>query len=97
MGRAMFFTSTDFAEPIMKSIKFYHCIFCPRCALTRLHLKSLRKEFPEIEIDLIEVLSNRKRMKEDGVAGFPTLKYANKSLTGFLLTRSAIRSYLTEI
>ena len=81
----------------MKSIKFYHSIICPRCAMARRELKRLKEEFPDIEIEPIEILTNRGKMKEDGVRQFPALVYADKSLSGFILTRAAIRSYLADL
>lgn len=81
----------------MKSIKFYHSIICPRCALARRELKRLKEEFPDVEIDSVEVLSNWGKMKEDGVKQFPALVHADKSLSGFILTRAAIRSFLADI
>jgi predicted DsbA family dithiol-disulfide isomerase len=81
----------------MKTIRLYHSIICPRCALARRQLKKLRKEFPDIEIDAVEVLTNRDKMKDDGVKMFPALVHSDKSLSGFILTRAAIRNYLTNL
>ncbi|MBT70425.1 MAG: hypothetical protein CMQ15_00050 [Gammaproteobacteria bacterium] len=84
-------------ETIMKSIKFYHSIICPRCAMARRELKKLKEEFPDLEIEPIEVLTKRGKKKEDGVRQFPALVHADKSLSGFILTRAAIRSFLVDI
>jgi len=81
----------------MKSIKFYHSVICPRCALANRQLKKLKEEFPDMEFEKIEVLGNGKAMKQDGVKTFPALVYGDKSISGFLLTRAAIRSFLTDI
>ncbi|MFK7864935.1 MAG: hypothetical protein AB8B95_12010 [Pseudohongiellaceae bacterium] len=81
----------------MKSITFYHSIICPRCALARLHLKKLKKEFPDVEINAVEVLNNSSAMKADGVKQYPALVQDENVLSGFLLTRAAIRSYLTDL
>ncbi|NKB32168.1 MAG: hypothetical protein GKR91_03640 [Pseudomonadales bacterium] len=81
----------------MKSITFYHSIICPRCALARRELKKLKEEFPDVEINAVEVLTNRGKMKDDGVKQFPALVHADKSLSGFILTRAAIRSYLADL
>ncbi len=81
----------------MKSITFYHSIICPRCLLARRELKKLQKEFPDIEINAVEVITNRLAMKEDGVKQFPALVHEGNTLSGFLLTRAAIRSYLTDL
>lgn len=81
----------------MKSITFYQSVICPRCALARLHLRSLKKEFPEIEINSVEIIGNTKAMAEDGVVSFPALVHEGSKLTGFLLTRAANRSYLTDL
>lgn len=81
----------------MKSITFYHSIICPRCALARLHLRKLKKEFPDVEINAVEVLNNSDAMKADGVKQYPALVQDENVLSGFLLTRAAIRSYLTDL
>ncbi|MFT4888878.1 MAG: putative DsbA family dithiol-disulfide isomerase [Pseudohongiellaceae bacterium] len=81
----------------MKSITFYHSIICPRCALARLHLKNLKREFPDIEINSVEVINNTEAMKSDGVKMFPALVQEGNILSGFLLTRAAIRTYLTDL
>jgi glutaredoxin-related protein len=81
----------------MKSITFYQSVICPRCAIARLHLRSLKKEFPEIEINSVEVIGNSKTMQDAGVVSFPALVHEGNKLTGFLLTRAAIRSYLTDL
>ena len=65
--------------------------------MARRELKRLKAEFPDIEIEPIEILTNRGKMKEDGVRQFPALVYADKSLSGFILTRAAIRSYLADL
>jgi len=81
----------------MKSITFYHSIICPRCALARLHLMNLKKEFPDIEINAVEIINNTEAMKSDGVKMFPALVQEGNVLSGFLLTRAAIRTYLTDL
>ncbi len=50
-----------------------------------------------MEIEKIEVLGNGKAMKEDGVKRYPALVYGEKSVSGFLLTRAAIRNFLTDL
>ena len=81
----------------MKSITFYQSIICPRCAMARLHLRALKKEFPDIEINSVEVMGNSKAMEEAGVVSFPALVHEGNKLTGFLLTRAALRSYITDL
>ena len=81
----------------MQSIKFYHSIICPRCAYARRQIKKLQAEFPDIEINAVEVIGNSAAMKEDGVKQFPALVAEHSQLSGFLLTRAAIRSYLTDL
>lgn len=81
----------------MKSITFYHSIICPRCAHAKRQLKALKEEFPDIEIKPVEILTNRGAMQKDGVKQFPALVHEGNTLSGFLLTRAAIRSYLTDL
>lgn len=65
--------------------------------MARRHLKKLKEEFPDIEINSVEVLKNPGAMAKDGVAQFPALVHEGSKLSGFLLTRAAIRSYLTDL
>jgi len=65
--------------------------------MARLHLRALKKEFPDIEINSVEVMGNSKAMEEAGVVSFPALVHEGNKLTGFLLTRAALRSYLTDL
>ena len=65
--------------------------------MARLHLRSLKKEFPDIEINNVEVIGNTKAMRDAGVVSFPALVHEGSKLTGFLLTRAALRSYLADL
>jgi hypothetical protein len=57
----------------------------------------LKEEFPDIEINSVEVMANFSAMKRDNVVSFPALVHEGSKLTGFLLTRAAIRRYLTDL
>lgn len=78
-------------------VTFYHSAICPRCFVTRNLLSGLRAEFPEIEVDSVEYLTNLGRARADGVRGIPTLVSGDRVLAGFLLTRPAMRDFLASL
>ena len=79
---------------------FYQSAICPRCILAKLFLGRLKSEFPDVEVEKVEVLgnsANRAAMENDGIKQFPALVYGDKKISGFLLNRAAIRSYLASL
>ena len=81
----------------MKTVTFYHSMVCPRCHLTSLFLSGLRTEFPDIEIQKVEYLTNRGRAKKAGVRGIPTLVAGDRTLHSFLLTKGGIRRFFESL
>ena len=60
-------------------------------------IKSLLKDFPDIEVDKVEFLTNRKTARDDGVRKVPALVYGDRVLTGVLLTKGKIRSFFEAV
>ena len=60
-------------------------------------IKGLLKDFPDIQVNKVELLTNRKAAREDGVTGVPALVYGGRVLKGVLLTKGKIRSFFEEI
>jgi hypothetical protein len=81
----------------VRAVKFYHSMICPRCRLSGIWLKQLLPEFPEVEIERVELLTNRARARDDGVRLIPTLIAGEKKLSGFYLTKKAIRRFLESL
>jgi len=81
----------------MKTITFYHSAICPRCRMASLSLSSLREEFPDLEIEPVELLTNRAKAKADGVRTIPAFVSGDSRLQGFYLTRRKIRAFLTSL
>jgi hypothetical protein len=62
-----------------------------------LSLSRVLPEFPEIELEKIEYLTNFAAAKKEGVKSIPTLKSGDKLLGGFLLTKKRIREFLASL
>ena len=77
-------------------LELYYSIFCPRCLYAGRSLKKLRKEYPELEIETVEISLNLSRARREKIRTIPTLKMGDDSLSGFLLTPDRIRSFLAE-
>ena len=81
----------------MKTVKFYHSAICPRCRMASLSIQALLPDYPEIEVESIEYLTNLRRAREDGVRTIPALVDEVGGLKGFYLTRSTIRAYFDAL
>ena len=57
-------------------------------------LKKLKKEHPELEVDAIEVALDYKRARRNGIRMFPALKVDEDILSGILLSRGAVRTFI---
>ncbi len=65
-------------------VEYFKSIVCPRCIPVTRELKKLEKEFPELEIKHIEVLSNMSYSKDNKVRTLPTVKIGDAVIGGFL-------------
>jgi len=81
----------------LKTITFYHAAVCPRCRMASLSLSALRSQFPDLQVEKVDVLSDRARAKADGVRTIPTLVSEKGRLAGFYLTRRRIRKFLESL
>lgn len=75
-------------------VEFYRTLLCPRCLLVARELKRLRRQFPHLEIETIEVATNLGRVRAAKIRTVPALKVGNATLTGILLTPAKIRRFL---
>lgn len=81
----------------MKTITFYHSVICPRCHMAGRSLAQLLNEFPGVQLEKVEFLTNRGRSINDGVRSIPALVSGDKKLSGFYLTRDSIRRFLEAL
>ena len=81
----------------MTTVTFYHSAICPRCRLASVALKSLLGDYPHISVERVEYLTNLRAARDAGVRSIPTLRAEGSTLSGFLLTRSAIRRFLDAL
>jgi len=81
----------------MTTLTFYHSAICPRCAMAGRSLRQLLDEFPDVSVEKVELLTNLDRSRKDGVRTIPALVAGDKRLSGFYLTRNAIRRFLESL
>ena len=58
-------------------------------------LTKLQKEFPELQIEKVDILTNPGRTLKDGVRMIPTLKAGDRTLTGIYLSSAQVREFVT--
>jgi len=81
----------------MTTVTFYHSMICPRCHAAGLWLRQLLPEFPQIQVEQVELLTNLGRARREGVPRIPTLIAGEQRLTGFILTKGRIRRFLETL
>lgn len=81
----------------MKTVTFYHSVLCPRCHAVGLSLRQLQAEFPGVSIEKVEIVTNLRRSRRDGVASIPTLVAGEHRLSGVYLTKKRIREFLESL
>ncbi len=54
-------------------------------------------DFPDVEIEKVELLSNRALAREAGVKTIPSLVHGENKLSGIMLTKGKIRSFLESL
>ncbi len=79
------------------NVTFYHSAVCPRCRFTGLVLRRILRNYPAVELTKVEFLTNRDRAREDGVRSIPALVAQGRSLTGIILTRRRMDSFLESL
>jgi hypothetical protein len=60
-------------------------------------LTKLQQEFPELEIEKVDILTHPGRTFKDGVRMIPTLKAGDRVLTGIFLSPSEIRDFVKKV
>ena len=62
-----------------------------------LSLSKLLRDFPGIDLKKVEYLTNLRTARREGVKLIPTLKSGDKKLSGFLLSKNAMREFLESL
>jgi len=62
-----------------------------------LSLKQLLPDFPDIEVNKVEVLTDFGRFRKEGIRLFPALVSGDKELSGMFLTKKQIRRFLESL
>jgi len=75
-------------------VVLYKTFLCPRCFLAGRALKKLRREFPELTIETVEVAQEPIRAWQNGVRMLPAITYNGKTLSGVILSTAALREFL---
>jgi len=65
--------------------------------LAGLSLRQLLPDFPDIEINKVDLLTNFGRSRKEGIRLVPALVSGNKKLSGIFLTKKQIRHFLESI
>ena len=65
--------------------------------MTGLSLSRVLRDFPDIEVNKIEVLTNIGRSHKDGVRIIPALVAGDKKLSGVVLGKKKIRNFLESL
>jgi predicted DsbA family dithiol-disulfide isomerase len=81
----------------MKTVTFYHSMICPRCHMAGRSLDALLAEFPEVVLERVEYLTHLGEAHSAGVRTIPALVAGRQRLSGFYLTRGAIRRFLEAL
>lgn len=59
-------------------ILYYKSAICPKCIPTSRFLKELKTEYPEIEIEEIEIITHLKSTIKDKIYSIPVIEVAGK-------------------
>lgn len=81
----------------MKTVTFYHSAICPRCQMASRSIGALLPDYPGIQIERVEYLTNLKRARQAGVRTIPALVDEEGGLKGFYLTKASIRGYFDAL
>lgn len=81
----------------MKKITFFKSTACPRCYVARRELIKLREEFPDLEIETIDVLAHPIQAAKRGIYFVPALQAGTRTLTMIFPRRETIRDFIAQL
>jgi len=59
-------------------------------------LTKLQQEFPQLEIEKVDILAQPGRALKDGIKMIPTLKSGDRRLSGIFLSSAKIRDFVQQ-
>lgn len=77
-------------------IELYRTLLCPRCLLVSRALNKIAENFPQIELEVIEVATHLVQTHQAGIRTVPAIKIGNDVLTGLILTPQKIRRFIDQ-
>lgn len=75
-------------------INFYRITFCPRCKKAEHILQQLMPEFPQLELNTIELVTHPLKTFQAGIRMIPALECSADILSGVLLKEEQIHKFL---
>jgi len=78
----------------MMKVTLYKSSLCPRCHFARRSLEHLRTLQPDIELELVDILTSPRRAFRDGVRMIPAIRIGDRFLSGLYLNRESIAAFL---
>lgn len=78
-------------------IQFYRSSLCPRCLLVSRQLARLSREYGDLEVEEIEVITSPVKSWQEGVRLIPALRAGDKRLSGLVLTPAQVRDFITAL
>ena len=81
----------------MPKITIFKSTVCPRCYVARRELKKLQVEFPELEVEEIDVLSHPVESARRGIYFVPALQGGSRTLTMIFPRASIIREFIVQL
>lgn len=78
-------------------IFFYKSPCCPRCMMTGRALSDLKKAFPGMEIEELDVAVHPLRAWREGIRLVPAIRAGDKIISGLFLGSRKIREFLEQL
>lgn len=75
-------------------VTLYKSSLCPRCYLAKKHLYYLKKEFPEMEINEVDIITSPGKALKAGIKMIPAIAIEDKVLSSIYLGRRKIADFL---
>jgi glutaredoxin len=77
-------------------VEYFKSAVCPRCINVSRELANLKKEFPELEIKAIEIITNMSYAREQGVKGIPFIKMGENKMGGKVIPSHVVREFVLK-
>ncbi len=77
-------------------ITLYRSFLCPRCYLAKKHLLEIAGQHSNITIKEIDIMTHPLKTWQDGIRLIPALKVKDKILSGVLLNKKQIITFIDQ-